>query len=394
MKAAENTNTVTLDRHDSPSLRGLTLSTTPNNRPVVDPDELVVEQAEDGNGVPGAPKKSNRRWQLVAGIAALVVAAAVGTYYVEFVAPYESTDDAFIEGDVTPIAPQVAGRVAQLRVQDNQEVKQGDVLLEIDPSDYQAKLDQADANLAAAKSRLDQANSQFAMDQAKVGQEKANVIAAQAEARRADADLKRYQAAGSFAVSQSRLDLAATEARSSTAQVDVARNKELAAEAQVMLDEANIQTAKAEVRKNEAAVRQAGLDLSYTRVTAPVSGLVTHRTVQAGAYVQPGQALLALVPRNVWVIANFKETQLTHIRPGQPVAVKVDAYPKIEFKGHVDSIQAGAGARFSLLPPENASGNYVKVVQRVPVKIALDDVNDTQHVLGPGMSVEPEVRVN
>jgi len=395
MKAADNTNGATHIEDDIPARPALTKPNTPDNRMAIDPENVAEKLTEARNGSLPSPKRRNRS-RVVIALAALAVAVAVApaAYYVEFVAPYESTDDAFIETDVTPIAPQVAGRVARLLVQDNQEVQQGEVLLEIDPRDFQAALDQAKANLAAAKSRLDQANTQLAVDQAKVGQEKANVTAVEAEAKRAEADLKRFQAVGRFAVSQSQLDLAETQARSSAAQVDVARNKELAAEAQAALDRANIETATAEIQKNGAALRQAELDLSYTRVTAPVSGLVTHRTVQVGAYIQPGQALLALVPRNVWVVANFKETQLTRIRPGQPVAVKVDAYPRIEFKGHVDSIQSGAGARFSLLPPENASGNYVKVVQRVPVKIALDNFADAKYVLGPGMSVEPEIRVN
>ncbi len=319
---------------------------------------------------------------------------ATGVYYTRFVAPFESTDDAFIEAHVTPIAPQVAGRVERLLVRDNQEVRRGDLLLEIDPQDYQARLDQALANLAAARSRLDQANAQFAVDQAKIGQEKAGVVAATAESKRAAADFKRYQAVGILGVSESQLDLAGTQARSASAEVDVATNKQIAAEAQAVLDKANITTAGAEVRRNEAAVRQAELDLSYTKVTAQESGFVTRRSVERGAYVQTGQSLLAIVPREVWVVANFKETQLARIRAGQPVEVKVDAYPGLTLKGHVDSVQAGAGARFSLLPPENASGNYVKVVQRVPVKIEIDGSNEAARLLGPGMSVTPAVRIH
>jgi len=189
------------------------------------------------------------------------------------------------------------------------------------------------------------------------------------------------------------LDLAGTQARSADAQVDAARNKELSAEAQSVLDQASIRMAAAEVQSSRAAVHQAELNLSYTRVKAPEAGYVTHRTVEAGAYVQTGQALLAVVPREVWIVANFKETQLTLMRAGQPVTVTVDAYPQIKFKAHVDSIQSGTGPRFSLLPPENATGNYVKVVQRVPVKIVLDDAAAAQYILGPGMSVVPEVRV-
>lgn len=363
---------------------------------VAEPTPTVRElpKATNGNSVkPAAPKSHKWLSRSLAALALLSVGLAVRTYYINHILPFETTDDAFIDAHVTPVAPQVAGRVMELLVQDNQEVKQGDVLLTIDPRDYQSKLDQALANLAAAKSRWAQANAQFAVDQAKVGQEKAAVIAAEAEAKRAESDSKRYQAVGVGGISVSQLDLAATQARSAAAQVQVVRNKQFAAEAQVGLSQANIQTALAEIQRNEAAVRQAELDLSYTKVLAPESGYVTHRTVESGAYVQTGQSLLAVVPKDVWVVANFKETQLENMQPGQPVEVKVDAYPQIKFKGHVDSIQAGAGARFSLLPPENASGNYVKVVQRVPVKIVLENAANTGYVLGAGMSVEPEVRV-
>jgi membrane fusion protein (multidrug efflux system) len=364
----------------------------------IDPDvaELTAPADRPATGAaavraPGARKPGRGRAGLIVA-AALVVGAGLGGYYWEFVAPYESTDDAFVEADVTPVAPQVAGRVFRVPVSDNQEVSQGAVLFEIDPSDYQTRLDQAEAELAAAHGKADQAVAQVSVDRAKVEQEKASVAAADAEAKRAEADFGRYHDVGSLAVSASQLDLAATQARSSADQVAVAINRQRAMEAQLDLDQADIETARAEVQRSEAAVRQAKLDLSYTRVAAPVDGFVTHRGVQPGDYVQVGQPQLALVPRQVWVIANFKETQLERMRPGQPVAITVDAYPNLKLSGRVDSVQAGAGARFSLFPPENASGNYVKVVQRVPVKIALDDP-EASRILGPGMSVVPEVRV-
>jgi membrane fusion protein, multidrug efflux system len=399
MNAAKSIHTINSgepEPNGSFSHRTFQIDGTPAARLALAPETAADERPNALRREPAhrtPPKPRSRRTPLLVGMGVLAAALAAGGYYVKFVAPYESTDDAFIDADVTPIAPQVAGRVARLLVRDNQEVKPGDVLLEIDPSDYAARLDQAKANLAAARSRLDQARGQLAVDQAKVGQEHANSVAAEAEAKRAQADLKRYEAVGRLGVSASRLDLAATQARSSDAQVAVAHNKELASEAQARLDTANIQTAVAEVQENEAAVRQARLNLSYTHVTAPRSGYVTHRAVEPGAYVQAGQALLAIVPHRVWVVANFKETQLAHMRPGQRVDVKVDAYPQARFTGRVDSIQDGSGAHFSLLPPENASGNYVKVVQRVPVKIDLDAPADPRYVLGPGMSVVPEVRV-
>lgn len=393
MKVTNPVNAATLKLDESLAPRVLNPPTTPSGRVIAEPDEIDHESSDEPHPPKTVePEKNNRRRYVLGGILALAVSAAVGTYYIAEVAPYESTDDAFIEAHVTAVAPQVAGRVAKLLVDDNQEVKAGDVLVQIDPSDFQAKLDQERAGLAAAKGRLVQANAQLTVDQAKVEEEKANVIAAEAEAKRAAADSGRYQAVGRFGISESQLDLAATQAKSAAAEVTVAQNRELAAESQLGLTRANIQSAAAEVQRSEAAVRQAELDLSYTQVKAPEAGFVTHRSVESGAYVQTGQALLAVVPRDVWVVANFKETQLARMKAGQPVQVKVDAYPQVKFQGHVDSIQSGSGARFSLLPPENASGNYVKVVQRVPVKIVLDDAAASQYVLGPGMSVVPEVR--
>ncbi|HYQ92616.1 MAG TPA: HlyD family secretion protein [Candidatus Competibacteraceae bacterium] len=323
-----------------------------------------------------------------------MLAAAGGIYYYRhYMAPFESTDDAFIEGHVTPVAPQVAGRVIRLLVKDNQEIKQGDLLLEIDPRDYEARLSQSRANLAAARSQLEQAKAQVAVDQATADQQRAAVVSAKAEAARAQADLQRYQSVERRAVSRSQLDLAETQAQSNAAAFDVARNRAKAAEANVTLSKANVETAAAKVQQAEAALRQAELDLSYTKVIAPEAGRVTRRTIEQGAYVQPGQQLLALVPDSVWVVANYKETQLTDMRPGQPVDITVDAYPDRAFTGKVDSIQAGTGARFSLLPPENAVGNYVKVVQRVPVKIVFDGPLDPALDIAPGMSVVPKVRV-
>ena len=355
----------------------------PRSEPDAAPQETL---SRDGTS-------SGRRVLAIA--SALVLGAIACAYYAWRILPYESTDDAFIEGHVTPIAPQVAGRVIQVLVRDNQFVNAGDVLVQIEPSDYEAKLEQVRANLASARSRLGEARAQLTVDQAKVDQEKANVMSTEAEAKRAEADAQRYQAIGTSGVSQSQIDLSATQARSSSANVTAARNKQLAAESQVTLDQASIETAAAEVKRSEAAVRQAELDLSYTQVKVHESGYVTRKTVEAGSYVQPGQALLAIVPRDLWVVANFKETQLTHMRPGQPVTVRVDAYPHLKLTGHVDSIQSGAGARFSLFPPENATGNYIKVLQRVPVKIVFNNSSGSgsTFTLGPGMSVEPKVRV-
>ncbi len=352
--------------------------------------ETTPEKSANTNSSPNRPNRTGFRVAMV--ILPLLVIGA-GVYYYFAMRPYEDTDDAFIDGHVTAIAPQVPGRVVSLLVKDNQRVKQGDVLVELGPRDYEVRLAQARARLAGSKTQFEQARAQVVVDEAKAEQEHAKVVVAEAEAERTQADLKRYQGAESRSVSRTQLDSVGTQARSTAAEVQVARNREKAAVAQAALSKAGVETAAADVQQAEAAVRQAELDLSYTKVVAPEDGFVTHRTVEVGAYVQTGQALLALVTEKVWVVANFKETQLTYMKPGQPVRIEIDAYPGKEFKGHVDSIQRGAGARFSLLPPENAAGNYVKVVQRVPVKIVFDSPPDPEFTLGPGMSVVPVVRV-
>jgi membrane fusion protein (multidrug efflux system) len=331
----------------------------------------------------------------IAGLIVVLIASGLAAaYYFKYVAPYETTDDAFIEGYVTFISPRVAGPVVSLRVKDNQRVKAGEVLLEIDPADYQTQQAQAAADLAAAESRVHQAEAQVIVDQAKADQQNAAVASAQALAQRAEADRLRYESVQSQAVSRSQLDLAKTQASSTAAEVEVARHQAKAAAAQVDLDRAIVQTAGAQVQQAQARLQQAQLQVSYTTVLAPRDGRVTRRSVEQGAYVQTGQALLALVPDDLWVVANFKETQLARMRPGQSVVIHVDACPQHHFTGKVDSLQAGSGARFSLLPPENAVGNFVKVVQRVPVKIVFDNPLDASGLdLAPGMSVEPKVRV-
>jgi membrane fusion protein, multidrug efflux system len=326
----------------------------------------------------------------------LVVVAIIATviYYLRYVAPYESTDDAFIESYTTFVSPRVSGPVVKLLITDNQRVKAGDILVEIDPRDFQVAVDQAKADLATAKSRILQADALVIVDQAKAEQQKAGVVAAQAIADRAKADFDRYQALQSQSVSRSQIDEAKQQTSSASAQVDVAVNQAKAATAQIDSDRADVETARAQVQQAQTRLDQAQLQLSYTHVAAPRDGRVTKRSVELGAYVQTAQALLALVPDEVWVVANFKEIQLENVHPGQLVAIHVDMYPHHEFKGKVDSLQAGSGAAFSLLPPENAVGNYVKVVQRLPVKIIFDEAVDTnQFFLAPGMSVQPKVRV-
>lgn len=359
------------------------------NQPVSKPHSATSEAA-----TAPPPRARFRPRVLIVIVLVLVVAIAGVFYFMRFVAPYEDTDDAFIEGYVTFISPRVSGPVVKLLVTDNQEVKAGDVLLEIDPADYEKQVDEAQADLAAAQTRVPQAEAQITVDEAKTAQQKAAVAAAEAVASRAESDRARYEAVQSQAVSKTQLDQAVTEAKSTSADVDVARRQADAAAAQVERDRADVIVARAAVQQAETRLALAQLQLSYTKVIAPRDGRVSRRTVEQGAYVQTGQALLAIVPDDVWVVANFKETQLENMRPGQPVSIHVDAYPQLDLRGHVDSLQAGSGARFSLLPPENAVGNYVKVVQRIPVKIVFDNLTNQPGLdIAPGMSVEPKVRV-
>jgi membrane fusion protein (multidrug efflux system) len=290
----------------------------------------------------------------------------------------------------------VAGRVAAVPVNDNQEVQAGQELVRIDPADFQAALAQAVANRQSAASTLAQAQAQLPVDRANLDSAKAQVAAAEAALTNADINLKRDQALarmGYLAISRQQLDNDLATWRTDTANRAAAQQKAAAAEAQIALDERNVQKTEAGVEATAAAVEQARLNLSYTGIRAPVGGRVTNRTVALGNYVTVGQALMALVPDQVWVTANFKETEIGQMKVGDPVNIYVDAYPGHVFHGRVQSIQAGSGAAFSLLPPENATGNYIKVVQRVPVKIIFDDHPAGRWLLGPGMSVEPYVKV-
>jgi membrane fusion protein (multidrug efflux system) len=306
--------------------------------PNAPPDaETSAAKAAARPAVPYAPKRDRRRWFLLGGAAGVLVLAAL-VHELLFAFAHESTDDAFIDAHVGTIAARVAGQAARVLVDDNQLVVRGEALVEIDPRDFEVKLDQARAQL----------------------------LAAQAAALRAGLDLKRYQR------------LLRTD-DASRQQLDAAK--------------ADADSARANVLSQQAAVRQAELDLSYARVTAPESGRVTHKAVEVGDYLKVGQPILAIVPTLVWVTANFKETQLTRMKAGQTVTIKVDAYPGRVFRGRVDSIQSGTGAQFSLLPPENATGNYVKVVERIPVKILIDAADAAAAPLAPGMSVVPTVEV-
>ena len=308
---------------------------------------------------------------------------------------YEDTDDAFIDTHIVQVAPQIAGRVERVLVGDNQQVRRGQLLVEIDPADPRARLNQVIAQERQAETQLGQAKAQVEVSEAAYDQTAANERGAEAQAANAASDLARYtklKAANPLAVAQQQLDTARATARNAAATLDAARRQMQGAKAQISAAKAAVAGGQASVNSMQAQVALAQLDLGYAKIVAPVDGHIAQRTVAAGNYVQSGEELMAIVPMHVWVTANFKETQLSGMRPGQPVDIAVDACPSATIHGHVNSIQRGAGQAFGILPPENATGNYVKVVQRVPVKIVIDRI-PRDCILGPGMSAEPSVKV-
>lgn len=322
---------------------------------------------------------------------------------------HESTDDAFIAGHVISIAPRITGPVAAVHVLDNQMVNSNDLLVELDPVDYQLALAQkrsaAEAQEASYHTMLagaELATTKVATAQADARKARAEAEAAEATAHRAQADLDRAtELRNQKTISSAEFDAAQAAARQAeadwrSAQQNVESADSKVAESHRMLEAALAQanTVQAQWHESQTNVAVAAQNLSYTKLYAPTAGRVTRKVVEVGNYVQAGQELLDLVPTEVWVTANFKESQLRHMRPGQPVRVEIDALGGRSFAAHVDSVQAGSGAAFSLLPPENATGNFVKVIQRVPVKIVFDEPLPADHVIGPGLSVTPSVQTS
>jgi membrane fusion protein (multidrug efflux system) len=399
---------------------------------------------------PGAGSRRSKRGLFL--LVPVILAIAGYFVYERYFANRESTDNAQIDGHINPIASKVAGHVVNIDVRDNQYVKEGTVVVQIDPTDYQVALEKARADLAAAQALAQAAQSQVPLtstttssqtnlagagvDQAEraraaavkdVQKSRAKLESAQSRVREAEAnytkaaqDLQRmklliakdeiskqqYDAAVAAAdAARAARDSAQAGVGESSSEVEAGQARVAQAEArikeaqaslqatrtgpqQMAISRSNAKTAAARVKQAQATLEQAELNIQYTQVKAPIDGIVSQRKVELGQYVQTGQPLLALVPlHNVWVTANFKENQLQDMQVGQKATITVDAYGGRKYEGHVDSIAAATGARFSLLPPENATGNYVKVVQRVPVKIVIDKGQDDAHPLRPGLSV-------
>jgi membrane fusion protein (multidrug efflux system) len=412
-----------------------------------------------GNTAPANTSKAQSgrraRWIFIL----LPVLMVVGYFiYQEYFSGRETTDDAQIDGPINPVAAKVSGQVSSIFIRDNQFVKAGTILIQIDPRDYQVALEKAQADLAAAQSAADAAQTHVPMistttssqtsladaafeqvqaardvalkdvrvEEAKMATTQARVRAAEASHTKAMQDLERmklliardeisrqqYDAAVAAAdATRAVLDSVKSEVEEASQAVAAAQARVLQAEArikealanqrasrtapqQMAISRSNVKAALAKVKQAQATLTQAKLSLEYAQVKAPIDGFVSQKRVELGQFVQIGQPLLALVPiHKTWITANFKENQLEEMRPGQKAVISVDAYGGQRFEGHVDSIAAATGARFSLLPPENATGNYVKVVQRIPVKIVIDKDPDDSSPLRPGLSVVATVFV-
>jgi membrane fusion protein (multidrug efflux system) len=319
-------------------------------------------------------------------------AADFGHYYLTTGRYLETTDDAYVKADSTIVAPKVSGYIADVRVSDNEPVKAGQLLARIDDRDFKTALNQADADVAASEAAVRNLNAQIELQQPLIQQQSAEVDAAEANLKFAQEERSRYDdlmKSGSGTVQRAQQTDAALRAQ--TAQLLQSKAGLIAANKKIEVLSTQRAQAVAQLDRAHAVEQQAALNLSYTEITAPVDGTVGARSLRVGQYVQAGTQLMAVVPLDaVYVVANFKETQLTNVRNGQPVELKVDSFHSTTLKGHVDSLSPASGLEFALLPPDNATGNFTKIVQRVPVKIVLDD-QSLKGLLRPGMSAVPTV---
>jgi len=354
-------------------------------------DRMNSDASRDPASVPDGPAGDPRRRLLliVLGAVALVVALVLAVRALHYRAVHESTDDAQVDGHIVPVLARVGGYVSRVAVEDNAAVPAGALLVAIDSTEYSIKLAQADADAAAASAAVAQAQAQLESATQQQAAARSQVDAARAAADRARADLARArELAATQVVSSQALDAAQAQKDQTEANLQAARSQADAAGAAIAVGQASLRAARARLASNEAARRNAALQLSYTHVTAPVAGTIARRSVELGQLLQAGQPLLAIVADTVtWITANFKETQLVDMKVGQKVEIDVDSYPGCQAGGTVESLSPATGARFALLPPDNATGNFTKVVQRVPVRIRVDQGCGAERPLRPGLSV-------
>jgi membrane fusion protein (multidrug efflux system) len=364
--------------------------------------EVPAKQERPPAPPPEKPAEPKRRpWGLIVLGLVIVIAAIGGGYYWYANRNLQSTDDAYTDGRAITIAPQVKGRVVALNVNDNQFVHAGDVLIKIDPADYIAARDQARGTLELAQAQLDNARINLETTRitapAKLAAARAQLDSARAVLVNAQADYRRQHSVDPAATTRQTIDQANATEQQAIAQVanaDAQLRQADVVEQSIAEAAAVVKQWQGEVAQDQAKLDQAEIDLARTNVTAPQDGWITRRNVEMGNYVQPGGSIFSLVTPQIWVTANFKETELNRMRPGQHVAIRVDAYPTLRLEGHVDSVQLGSGSKFSAFPAENATGNYIKIVQRVPVKIDIDSGLDPNLPLPLGISVEPTVQLN
>jgi membrane fusion protein, multidrug efflux system len=356
-------------------------------------EDLEPQERSAGNEV---RRSWLRRHQIAVafGLLCLFLALPAGYLYWDYASHFESTDDAYIAARQFAIAPEVSGYITAVPVTDNEHVSAGQVIARIDDRPYRAALDQAEAQVAAAKANIENANAQIDVQQAQIAADQAQVDKAQAALVFAQQQAARYQyLAHTIAGTVQNAQQYTSQLHQQQATLDDAQATLKLAQRQVEALKAQRDSDVASLAQAKAQREQAQLNLGYTVVKADQPGRVVQLSAGVGEYAQSGTNLTMFVPDDIWIWANFKETQLDHMRPGQPVTIDIDAYPERAIRGHVASVQPGSGTAFSLLPAENATGNWVKIVQRVPVKIVMDNP-PTDVALGPGMSTEVSVRVN
>ncbi|NIE62892.1 HlyD family secretion protein [Burkholderia sp. Ax-1719] len=356
-----------------------------------------AQDGKDAKDDKARRKRPGKKPLIILGLIVLVI--ALGAFVWWFATRNEvSTDDAYTDGNAITIAPKVSGYVTQLNINDNVFVHKGDLMVEIDRRDYQAQVDQANAQLGLAKAQLLAAQAQLDIARvqypAQYEQARAQIETANANFARAQADYARQHGVDPRATTQQNIDTATAQQRSSHADVMSAQAQLKTASLvpqQIRQAVAAVEQRRQQVAQAQAQLDSAQLNLAWCDLRAPSDGYITRRNVQFGSFLQAGTSLFSIVTPQVWITANFKESQLTHMRPGDKVKISIDAYPSLDLRGHVDSIQLGSGSRFSAFPAENATGNFVKIVQRVPVKIVIDDGLPANRPLPLGISVVPTV---